>query len=78
MAQVSGGNRPILVSTFLLGLNLIGLIQRKRDLENSHLSHCSLGLNPRNMIGFVHILSHPEIFEFQDVIKIKNKTTIFS
>jgi len=23
-------------------------------------------------------LSHPEIFEFQDVIKIKNKTTIFS
>ena len=24
------------------------------------------------------VLSHPEIFEFQDVIKIKNKTTIFS
>jgi len=23
------------------------------------------------------VLSHPEIFEFQDVIKIKNKTTIF-
>jgi len=23
-------------------------------------------------------VSHPEIFEFQDVIKIKNKTTIFS
>ena len=23
-------------------------------------------------------LSHPEFFEFQDVIKIKNKTTIFS
>ena len=23
-------------------------------------------------------LSHPEIFEFQDVIKIKNKITIFS
>ena len=25
----------------------------------------------------VQQLSHPEIFEFQDVIKIKNKTTIF-
>jgi len=25
----------------------------------------------------VHSMSHPEIFEFQDVIKIKNKTTIF-
>ena len=24
------------------------------------------------------VMSHPEIFEFQDVIKIKNKTTIFS
>ena len=24
------------------------------------------------------LLSHPEIFEFQDVIKIKNKTIIFS
>ena len=24
------------------------------------------------------VLSHPEIFEFQDVIKIKNKTKIFS
>jgi hypothetical protein len=24
------------------------------------------------------VLSHPEIFEFQNVIKIKNKTTIFS
>ena len=24
------------------------------------------------------IVSHPEIFEFQDVIKIKNKTTFFS
>jgi len=23
-------------------------------------------------------MSHPEIFKFQDVIKIKNKTTIFS
>jgi len=23
-------------------------------------------------------MSHPEIFEFQDVIEIKNKTTIFS
>ena len=23
-------------------------------------------------------MSHPEIFEFQDVIKIKNKTTTFS
>ena len=23
-------------------------------------------------------MSHPEIFEFQDVIKIKNKTTFFS
>ena len=26
---------------------------------------------------FVYYLSHPEIFEFQDVIEIKNKTTIF-
>jgi len=26
----------------------------------------------------MQMLSHPEIFEFQDVIKIKNKTTIFS
>ena len=24
------------------------------------------------------MVSHPEFFEFQDVIKIKNKTTIFS
>ena len=28
--------------------------------------------------GVAEYLSHPEIFEFQDVIKIKNKTTIFS
>jgi hypothetical protein len=58
MAQVSGGNRPILMATFLLELNLIGLNHPKRDLENSHLPHGSLRLNPRDMIGFVHILTN--------------------
>jgi len=32
---------------------------------------------PRAYRSPVH-MSHPEIFKFQDVIKIKNKTTIFS
>ena len=27
---------------------------------------------------YCHAMSHPEIFGFQDVIKIRNKTTIFS
>jgi len=28
------------------------------------------------LVMCLYYLSHPEIFEFQDVIKIKNKTTI--
>ena len=42
------------------------------------LSHASLmNLGTRFLLWGV-VLSQPEIFEFQDVIKIKNKTIIFS
>ena len=34
--------------------------------------------NPGASLREPEPLSHPEIFGFQDVIKIKNKTTIFS
>ena len=35
------------------------------------------GVEPKLLLNSSHVLSHPEIFGFQDVIKIKNKTTIF-
>ena len=46
-----------------------------RPKSLSLASHVNLGT--RFLLRGI-VLSHPEIFEFQDVIKIKNKTTIFS
>ena len=48
------------------------------DATHLNLSLANLlNLGTRFLLRGV-VLSHPEIFEFQDVIKIKNKTIIFS
>ena len=46
--------------------------------ENRHTTVHAVGLSTGLVTRCRARLSHPEIFEFQDVIKIKNKTTFFS